>query len=214
MADIYGSIYNDNSTTGSDGNFHSALFGTSELDLMIGYEGDDVLFGFADNDSMYGDSGNDTVIGYQGNDYLSGGDGDDTLGDWYHGEPGTDFLVGGDGNDVLYAYGGNAEGNEYDSLYGGSGADKFVLGQETNSSVNGYAYYLGDGYATITDFSWSEGDKFQAYGSIEDYTLGTGNWSGDSLQDTGIYYKQDLVAVVQDKSGSDILLTLDFNFVT
>jgi hypothetical protein len=64
--------------------------------------------------------------------------------------------------------------------------------------VNGYAYYLGDDYATITDFNYLEGDKFQVYGSSADYSLGTSNWSGSDALDTGIYYQGNLIAVVQD----------------
>ncbi|GAB1539267.1 hypothetical protein NUACC21_19330 [Scytonema sp. NUACC21] len=157
MADIFGTIYNDNSTTGPDGKFHTALFGTSENDYMRGDEGDDALYGFEGTDVIIGDAGNDAVVGYQGNDYLFGSDGDDTLGEWYHGEPGSDWLDGGNGNDILYGYGRDTEGTEYDNLTGGEGADKFVLGQETTTFVNGYAYYLGDGYATIHDFKWWEG---------------------------------------------------------
>lgn len=214
MADIYGTIYDDNTTDGPDGNFHIALFGTEENDYIFGDEGDDALYGFKGDDFLDGWTGNDVVVGYEGNDTLLGYDGDDTLGDWYHGEPGNDYLNGEAGNDILYGYGG---GTEFDTLTGGGDADKFVLGQETKDTgvviVNGYAYYLGDGYATITDFNWAEGDKFQAYGSIQDYSLGTSNWSGSDDLDTGIYYQGDLIAVVQDRSGSDVLLEYDFNFV-
>ncbi|MFB8792147.1 MAG: calcium-binding protein [Potamolinea sp.] len=192
-------------------NGDDTIFGYEGNDTLKGWNGNDYLYGNQGNDKLEGENGNDFLAGYEDNDTLLGGAGNDTLGDWYHGEPGNDLLDGGEGNDVLYGYG---RGTEYDTLTGGGGADKFVLGQETNSSVNGYAYYLGLGYATITDFNWQEGDKIQAFGSINDYSLGTGNWSGNSDLDTGIYYQGDLIAVVQDKSGSDVLLGIDFNFVT
>jgi Ca2+-binding RTX toxin-like protein len=210
MTDIYGTIYNDNSTVGSDGKFHIALFGTEENDYIFGDEGNDAVYGLGGDDFLDGWTGNDAVVGWGGNDTLLGFDGDDTLGDWYHGEPGNDYLDGEAGNDVLYGYGG---GTEFDTLTGGGDADKFVLGQETNSSVYGYAYYLGDGYATITDFDYQQSDIFQVYGSIEDYSLGTSNWSGSDALDTGIYYQNDLIAVVQDKSGGEVLLEYDFSFV-
>ncbi len=197
-----------------DSTISSTLFGTSENDVMSGSESNDSLYGFGGNDTISGMSGDDYVVGYQNNDSLFGNDGNDTLGEWYHGEPGSDYLSGGAGNDVLYAYGRNTEGAEYDILLGGSGADKFVLGQETNSSLSGFAYYVGDGYATIQDFNWLEGDKFQAYGNINDYSVGTSNWSGSSTEDTGVYYQGDLIAVVEDKSGFNISLGLDFTFVT
>lgn len=188
------------------------VFGLSGNDYLYGNTGDDYLYGYDGNDTVSGGTGNDAVVGYGGNDYLYGGDGNDVLGDWYHGESGNDYLSGGAGNDTLYGYGG---GTEYDTLIGGGGADKFVLGQETTSFVSGYAYYLGNGYATITDFNWAEGDKFQVFGSISDYSLNQSyNWSGGSALDTAIYYKGDLIGVVQDRSGSQVLLSADFNFVT
>lgn len=210
MANINGTIYDDNSTVGPDGNFHSALFGTEGNDSIFGDEGNDVMIGAGGDDVVDGWTGNDAVVGWGGNDTLLGFDGDDTLGDWFHGEPGNDYLDGEAGNDVLYGYGG---GTEFDTLTGGGDADKFVLGQETTPFVNGYAYYLGDGYATIADFNYWEGDKFQVYGSSADYSLGTSNWSGSDALDTGIYYQGNLIAVVQDRSGTDVLLTEDFNFV-
>lgn len=189
------------------------VFGNGGNDTLFGNDGNDYLYGGQGNDFLDGWVGNDALVGWGGNDTLWGYDGDDTLGDWYHGEAGSDELNGEAGNDTLYGYGRGIEGLEYDTLTGGSGADKFVLGQETNSSVYGYAYYLGGDYATITDFNYWEGDKFQAYGSSADYSLGTSNWSGSDALDTGIYYQGDLIAVVQDRSGSDVLLSEDFNFV-
>lgn len=180
------------------------IFGTSSNDGIDGLDGNDIIYGFGGNDIIFGGKGNDALVGYQGNDQLFGEDGDDVLGDWYHGETGNDLLNGGSGNDILYGYGG---GQEYDTLVGGAGADTFVLGKQ-------YAYYLGLGYATISDFNYLEGDKIQAYGSSKDYSLGQSNWTGSNALDTLVYYKGDLVAVVQDRSGSDVLLGYDFNFVT
>lgn len=211
MANIYGTIYDDNSTVGPNGKFNIALFGTSENDYIFGDEGNDAMYGFSGVDVIIGGLGNDAVVGYQNNDWLFGGDGDDDLGEWYHGEPGSDYLHGGEGKDILHGYGRNSEGAEYDTLIGGGGADIFALGHETTDE----AYYLGDGYATIVDFTWSEGDKIKVFGSIEDYSLDQSyNWTGDSALDTAIYYKGDLIGIVQDKSGSQVLLTEDFNFVT
>ncbi|BAU64524.1 peroxidase family protein [Stanieria sp. NIES-3757] len=52
-----------------------------------------------------------------------------------------------------------------DTLSGGAGGDTFVLGDSLG------AFYSGSGYATITDFSFSQGDKIQVFGSASDYTL-------------------------------------------
>jgi hypothetical protein len=73
--------------------------------------------------------------------------------------------------------------------------DKFVLGHATKSVFSSqYVYYLGSGYATITDFNREEGDKFQAYGNSSDYSLSYDTSSADTR--TRIYYKNDLIAIV------------------
>jgi len=160
------------------------------------------LNGGAGNDTLIGGAGNDTLIGGSGNDILNGGAGNDT-------------LIGGAGNDTLNAYGGNV--GEYDILTGefsssqpgvqdpSDGGDLFVLGDTFG------AYYLNAGYATITDFYWAEGDKFQVYGSQSDYSLSFQNWSGGSATDTLIYYQNDLIGVVEDTT--NVILSADFIFV-
>lgn len=191
-------------------NGDDTIFGYEGNDTLKGWYGNDYLYGNQGNDSLEGEAGNDFLAGYEGRDTLLGGDGNDTLGDWYHGEPGTDSLNGGAGNDVLYGYGG---GVEYDTLTGGGGADKFVLGHATQSAFSSqYVYYLGSGYATITDFNWAEGDKFQAYGNSTDYELRFGNATNSSADNrTLIYYQNDLIAIVQNTR--DVIIAEDFNFV-
>jgi Ca2+-binding RTX toxin-like protein len=194
--------------------------GNGGNDTLIGGPKNDYLDGWTGNDYMYGGSGNDTLLGYSGNDYLSGSFGNDSLNgesgnDTLLGGTGTDTLVGGSGHDSLNAYGGTT--GEYDILSGdysssqpsfkgsSDGADTFVLGNAFG------AFYLGSGYATITDFYWYEGDKFQVHGSASDYSLGFYNWSGGSANDTLIYYKSDLIGVVQDTTNVEI--SSDFTFV-
>ncbi|WP_293081713.1 calcium-binding protein [Moorena sp. SIO4A1] len=214
---VYGGSGND-TLFGYSG--HDNLYGNSGNDNLYGESGNDYLDGWTGNDNMYGGSGNDTLLGYSGNDYLSGSSGHDSLkGESGHdtllGGTGTDTLVGGSGNDILNGYGGTI--GEYDILSGDysssqpgvqssyDGADTFVLGNAFG------AFYLGSGYATITDFYWSEGDKFQVYGSSSDYSLSFQNWSGSSAKDTLIYYKNDLIGVVEDTT--NVVTSADFNFV-
>ena len=72
-----------------------------------------------------------------------------------------------------------------------------MLGDIKSNSV----YYLGNGYATITDFSLAQTDKIQIKGPIKDgYSLELGHWGGGNAQDTGIFYKDDLISVVQDQN--------------
>ncbi|MGB5975243.1 MAG: M10 family metallopeptidase C-terminal domain-containing protein, partial [Nodosilinea sp.] len=153
----------------------------------------------------------EVAVGGSGDDTLVGNEVDNLL----YGLGGSDSLYGGSGDDLLNGYGGTS--GEYDILSGDysysepdkearlDGADTFVLGDASG------AYYLGNGYATITDFYWAEGDKFEVYGSQSDYSLGFESWSGGEAIDTLIYYQSDLIGVVQDTT--DVIASLDFTFV-
>ncbi len=161
----------------------------------------------SDNFNGYGGDGNDTIWGNNGNDTISGGTGNDSLYGWYGndtllGGSGNDYLSGGSGNDRLDGYA--TTGTEYDTLSGGAGSDTFILGGSWGVS------YRGLGYATITD--WNQpSDWIEVKGTISQYSLGTGNWAGDSATDTGVYYGSDLIAVVQDST--NVSLSNDFRFV-
>ena len=153
--------------------------------------------------TAFGVNGNNldnTIIGNSSENRLWGNDGNDS-------------LSGGDGNDLLTGFGFSFS-DEYDTLTGGGGADTFEIGSFADAYYYAAGLYGADGYALITDFNYLEGDKIQAHGSISDYSLNTGNWFGSDALDTGIYYQDDLIAIAQDKSGTDILLaTNNFNFV-
>lgn len=183
---IYG--YGGNDTLeGRGGN--DDLYGSIGNDLLRGGNGNDLLYGGSNNDRLYGDEGNDLLVGDSGNDSLYGGIGNDT-------------LTGGSGNDYLSGQSG------FDLVTGGSGADDFSL------QNNGSLYYLGNDYATITDFDRVEGDKILVadYGLSNNlYSLGTGNWSGGAALDTGIYFQNNLLAVLQDTTG--VSLVSDFEYI-
>ncbi|MEA5463737.1 calcium-binding protein [Leptothoe sp. PORK10 BA2] len=166
----------------------------------------------AGNINGYGNSLSNSITGNAGDNYLSGYAGNDYI----LGAAGTDTLVGGSGNDRLNGYGGTT--GEYDILSGdfststpgvqgvSDGADTFILGDSSQ------AFYLGAGYATIKDFYHAEGDKFQVSGGIGDYSLNkTLNFGGTAANDTAIYYKSDLIGVVQDTT--NVVLGADFQFV-
>jgi Ca2+-binding RTX toxin-like protein len=175
-----------------------SIYGYAGSDILSGLGGNDYLDGGFNNDVLDGGAGNDTLYGGAGYDYLVGGPGSDrliggTLDDALLGGTGNDFLSGGRGNDRLTGYGFGQ--NEFDTLTGGIGKDTFVLG-DVNS-----VYHLGNGYATITDFSLVQTDKIQIKGLLKDgYSLGLGNWEGGNVQDTGIFYKGDLIGVFQDQN--------------
>ncbi|MBD2363379.1 hypothetical protein H6G36_19655 [Anabaena minutissima FACHB-250] len=183
----------------------------NELDNRIdGNNSDNSLVGWGGSDVLDGRGGKDFLFGGDGNDYLFGGDGDDSLyggndNDFLFGEGGNDLLDGGAGNDFLKGYLDNDLGYSYgerDTLTGGAGADTFALGYNNSAfGVVEIAYYADGnaGYAIITDFSWSEGDKIRFGGSIGNYTLDrTRNYHGSSALDTAIYYQGDLIAVLSD----------------
>ncbi|MEH2331815.1 calcium-binding protein [Nostoc sp.] len=130
------------------------------------------LFGNTSNNTLNGRVGDDTLDGSNGDDILNGEDGNDSL----QGGPGNEILNGGSGNDILI---GTFPGSplppglgETDTLTGGPGADRFILGDavnifyDDNNSVNpGF----GD-YATIIDFDSSQ-DQIELKGSLQDYRL-------------------------------------------
>ena len=131
------------------------------------------------NNNLIGTESNDHIVGYQGNDQLVGLGGNDTL----------------NGANTPNIFGGNGG---VDSLFGGAGADTFV------ASFEDYTNWIGGGgYAIIEDFNYWEGDKIDLDLSYLDYDYGIGNWSGTGALDTGIYYNNDLVAVVADQTSSN-----------
>ncbi|MDA7087730.1 type I secretion C-terminal target domain-containing protein, partial [Pseudomonas sp. SA3-5] len=84
----------------------NVINGTSGVDHLFGYGGDDTLSGLLGNDVLSGGDGEDTLIGGLGNDLMSGGAGKDTF-VWNSGDTGidhiTDFTVDTSGvnSDVL-----------------------------------------------------------------------------------------------------------------
>ncbi|MBD1891573.1 calcium-binding protein [Coleofasciculus sp. FACHB-SPT9] len=176
-------------------------------DILFGFQGNDVLVAWTGKDVLYGGTDQDWLDGSYDDDQLYGEEGDDILGNAFlQGEPGNDKMYGGRGNDELYGgdgddllngYGGGSF-YEHDTLMGGANADQFILGTKET------AFYFGNGnfsYATVVDFHKSQGDKIQVYGVKNDYRLDTlQNFSGSSALDTAIYYKNDLIGVVEDKT--------------
>lgn len=112
------------------------------------------------DDSIIGSGGGNTLDGFGGNDSLTGGLGNDT-------------LLGGDGNDILQGTtdAPTVSSNEQDVLTGGSGSDRFILG---NASGSFYKFAGDNDFAQITDFS--SGDQIQ---------LGTGDVYNVQRNDAG-----------------------------
>ncbi|MEG5042820.1 calcium-binding protein [Microcoleus sp. B3-D2] len=202
---IYG-YDGDDTLNGRGGN--DELFGGDGGDILVGKDGNDELFGGSGHDNLFGDDGNDSMSGESGNDGMSGRSGNDTLNgglgnDFLDGGLGTDTLIGGDGNDWIRgsdAASGKKNTNEYDVLTGGAGADDFVMGVvvEVVGYPDSWSHYVGTGYAIVTDFNPAE-DTIHLVGNRGSYTL-----NAITPFNIGIYYHDDLIAVVQNAGRLDL----------
>lgn len=130
------------------------LVGGTGQDALFGDDGDDTLQAGDGNDELHGDTGDDSLAGEGGIDFLDGGDGNDTLdggndrdvlfggdgddvlqggagNDVLHGGMGADLLNGGAGNDTLDGVNGYGASDldAADTLWGGDGDDRIILGQ-------------------------------------------------------------------------------------
>ncbi len=189
----WGNVGNVTYTT-KNGSYNAVLNNVEQIQL-IGGDNDDFILAIEAPVPL-------KLEGRGGNDYLIGG----AFGNTLEGGAGNDVLRGNNGDDILQGS-DNSNLVEKDTLLGGLGADTFVLG-----TSKGGSFYLGDGFATILDFKWWEGDKIQVVGSISDYRLdATQNFSGNLALDTAIYRGNDLIAVVQGTT--DVIPSWDFKFV-
>jgi Ca2+-binding RTX toxin-like protein len=167
-------------------------------------------------ENVIGSQGNDLIVGNAQANLLDGGAGDDQL----KGGGGNDTLIGGAGNDTLTGstaaaifrrlYPGQfplLRGQttaDVDVLAGGAGADRFVLGDASGT------YYVGAGYAQITDFNAAEGDRIVLRTPERDRVPFVGSIApvGYQFQSVGtadapvtnILYNNDLIATVQGVS--------------
>jgi len=127
------------------------IVGTSVVNRINGYAGNDTLVGLVADDTLDGGMGDDVLYGDDGNDQLLGGEGSDTL----HGGAGSDVLDGGMGADTLFGDDGDdtlngGEGN--DTLHGEAGADlldggtddDLLFGDDGADTLNG-----GEGNDTL-----------------------------------------------------------------
>jgi len=204
---LYGGSDNDNlyGQAGSD-----QLYGGSGKDKLYGGTGDDQLFGESGNDFLNGEFGNDVIRGGEGNDTINGGNNNDNLG----GGKGNDSVNGGSGDDLIggvtsgIPIGGNPGLGEIDILTGGSGSDRFFLGDQFA------AYYDDQGtsdFAVITDFT--QLDNIVLNGKLNDYVVqnqaAVVPELGGLVQGTGILKKgangtNDLIGIVQNIVGLNL----------
>jgi Ca2+-binding RTX toxin-like protein len=110
--------------------------------------------------TINGTEASETINGSASNEIINGLGGNDIL----YGENGNDSLNGGNGNDYLDGF-TSKTGSDLDTLTGGAGIDTFVLGNSRQG-----VFYVGNGQATITDYSSSD-DYIQLRGGANDYQL-------------------------------------------
>ncbi|MGL5082982.1 MAG: DUF5060 domain-containing protein, partial [Microcoleaceae cyanobacterium] len=110
----------------------------------------------------------------------------------------TDSVYGQGGDDTLIGVDpSNPNTLQKDQLFGNSGADVFVLGDQIQS------YYNFQGWnnnARIVDFSVVEGDKIQLHGQSSDYSL---KLSADT-KSTHIFYQGDVIGAVTNISNLNL----------
>ncbi len=153
------------------------------------------------------------ITGTIANDNLSTGSGDDTI----TGGAGNDTIGGGGGDDIIIGVNPNSSTpgkGEIDSLTGGAGSDKFILGD-----VNWIGYDDGNttnagtsDYATIADFNTTN-DTIQLRGSSGDYLL----WVDGS--NTKLYINKpgtepdELIAVINNQTALSLTASY-FSYVS
>ncbi len=187
--DILFGNQNDDLLEGENGS--DSLYGGQQNDRLLGGLDSDVLLGNIGSDTVAGDDGNDGLFGNQDDDFLDGGNGSDSLyggkeNDLLLGGLGSDLLEGGAGNDTLDGASVGDGIGAIDTLIGGVGSDRFILGSSTQvyyNDNNDAQPGLGD-YAAIVDFDLAA-DIIQLEGSATRYLLGKSPISG--LNGTAIY---------------------------
>ncbi|MDJ0567859.1 MAG: hypothetical protein QNJ53_02320 [Pleurocapsa sp. MO_192.B19] len=189
-----------------------------EQRVIRGNEKDELLSGrtalYPFNNNIFGGAGNDTLRGDIANDDLIGDQGDDLLQGTFVCPPFQAKLA------IIRKF----DNEEFDTLTGGGGADRFILGElfESDSLLFGNSepvYYDKAGiedYALITDFNPEE-DLIQLAGETTDYSLA--NTPDDLPEGTAIYLgaieDNEVIAILSDtiidnfSEGFDFMSNLD-----
>ncbi len=158
---------------------------------MEGFSGNDILSGGTSYDSLYGGDGNDTLTGNAGGDRLYGNTGDD-------------ILIGVNATAIRPGEG------ERDDMYGGSGADRFVLGASTWIGYDdGDTDSAGNSdYAEIMDFVSGE-DTIQIQGSASNYSLVINGTNTDIYLNKPGTEPNERIGIIRNVTGLS-LSSLDF----
>jgi Ca2+-binding RTX toxin-like protein len=133
-------------------------------------------------------------------DSIYTGDGNDTI----NGGAGNDFVDSGAGNDIIDGVNGTALSpglSEIDNLSGGTGSDRFILGNATKAYYDdGNALTSGSSdYADITDFNI--GDVIQLQGSSSNYLLSVVGFDTQILINKPGTEPDELIGIVRNQTG-------------
>jgi beta propeller repeat protein len=213
---LIGNEGNDN-ILGGEGN--DSIEGGAGQDRLLGQAGDDLILGQGGNDILDGGDGVDLLVGGAGSDRLVGGRGNDSL----SGNVGADTLVGGFDNDSLDGGVGNDRlvgvhlpvvasapsgygTGEIDTLFGNTGSDTFVLGDQVRVYYDdGDPLTTGESdYALITDYNASE-DTLERYGTdnlykLDYFTTPEGRVDAAMIYDPGVTARGETIAILQGKA--------------
>jgi Ca2+-binding RTX toxin-like protein len=197
------------------GNGDDELYSLGGQDVLIGGSGQDRLYSEGGNDSLYGGDGDDHLEDTRGRNFLDGGQGNDSLYGGYN----NDNLTGQEGDDFLIGIKDPGYGDQIDTLTGGLGADRFVLGGFTAFYVseNDSSLSVDRDYASIADFKPNEGDIIQLSGAATDYVLDEAITTGGQWLGTGIYLQQptqlELIGILGQVELSNVSFDNGFAFV-
>ena len=168
----------------------------TNIENIIGTEGDDTITGDAQNNRLDGGDGADTLDGGDGNDVLIGGAGDDLF---RSADTGANVIHGGDGMDTV-SYAGLAENTDTDGTI-----RKWLLGNENTADWprNGEGLFEpgGDDYIAITGI-FADLSKHVVY---KQHGAGSGRISDTGL--TGIEHitGSDFDDYIRGDDGANIL---------
>ncbi len=156
--------------------------GGSGADVINDGPGNDVLQGGRGNDIINDGPGNDRIYPGTGNDIVYDGPGDDYIYDWsgsdtFYDGTGSDSITATDGNNTFYLL--EPSTTDFNNISGGSGTDKFVVGNNIQSD---FALSGGDGVDSIVlEFDSGRGastfflpDNFTTVGSDIEQLTGNG----------------------------------------
>ncbi|MDJ0842668.1 MAG: calcium-binding protein [Crocosphaera sp.] len=219
---IVGHGGNDNLSGGADDDYvlggigEDTIAGGEGNDSLDGGEDDDVITGGGGEDTIAGGEGNDNLQGEQENDRINGGLGDDTL----IGGEGDDTLNGDEGDDVLVGTTADSQQiDETDFLIGGSGSDRFILGDEIGVYYDdGDPVSLGESdFALIADFN-ADQDIIQLHGPrefyyLDFYTVLDGVINAALMYDPGVTARRELISIIENVTEDLTLEDGSFVFV-